>query len=39
MVRLVMFDPFRPGDAPGDPLDKIIVIVTLILMWRLLGGC
>jgi hypothetical protein len=39
MARLICPAPSRLAGPPFDPLDKFAAIVTLIIIWRLLGGC
>lgn len=39
MARLVRFQPYQHIDHAPDPLDKLIVVLTLLIVWRLLGGC
>jgi hypothetical protein len=39
MTRLVLSESFRPNVPPRDPLDKITLILVLILILRLIGGC
>jgi hypothetical protein len=39
MARLVLFNPLRLVEPPGDPLDKVATIIALILLLRLVGGC
>ena len=39
MARLVHIQPYRQATHPGDPLDKLIVVLVLMIVWRLLGGC
>jgi hypothetical protein len=36
LVRLL---PNGPDGSPSSPLDKITVLVALLIVWRLLGGC
>jgi hypothetical protein len=38
MARLVLFQPHRQTDPPSDPLDKLIVVLVLMIIWRLLGA-
>jgi hypothetical protein len=39
MARLVRFEPPWPANPPRDPLDKLALIMTLMIIWRLAGGC
>jgi hypothetical protein len=39
MARLVRFESPWPADPPKDPLDRIALILTLMIIWRLVGGC
>jgi hypothetical protein len=39
MVRFIFPASSHLGRPPFDPLDKLAAIVTLIIIWRLLGGC
>jgi hypothetical protein len=38
--QLTRFEWFPEGDSPkGDPLDRLTVIIMLMIIWRLIGGC
>jgi hypothetical protein len=39
MARLVLFDPLRLVEPPNDPLDKVAIIIALIILLRVVGGC
>jgi hypothetical protein len=31
--------PWPTDSPPRDPLDRITLVLTLMIIWRLLGGC
>jgi hypothetical protein len=42
MSRSGQLEPFRGtkgGRPPADPLTRVEVLLALLIIWRLLGGC
>jgi len=39
MARLVRPEPPWSADPPRDPLDGLTLILTLLIIWRIVGGC
>ena len=39
MGRLAHIEPFGQNSQSGDPLDKVVWILLLLIIWRLIGGC
>jgi hypothetical protein len=40
MRALTPFEPFwQAGPPKKDPLDRLTLILVLMIVWRLVGGC
>jgi hypothetical protein len=40
MRPLTSFDPFwQAGPPKKDPLDAVALLLVLLIVWRLVGGC
>ena len=39
MAQRILVRGFRPTDPPIDPLDKVAIVIALIIILRLVGGC